>query len=642
MEVVLIFRQLSKKEERELSDLYYSRNVVDKHAGAPGSSELYHKEIKPALRVIVQQGIKLDLAFGTEELNSDFIKDSAKELVKEIRDLGDFELENRSISELLTIERMPLWHYQRFRVFFLLKNEWLINNCINHFAQLSECLTCYVPHNFQKHDYDYNNIRLVKPSYDSNSKITSQSIKYRTIINYSIFFTLRVILGLLNPVNMRGRRYAAIDRSIRQQCKDIRTLKEKNDNFNLYPLFDSQTKELLIISEVETPKFTSPDTFTLHKYYFSGEGRSDRTVYGESILFKGLISLSVYKNRSVYLQKYENAKLRIFQHFNTYQFLKDSSFTKRLRIIDTFFSLNKSTGFFIFKYLCYQKFFKKNKFNSVTAIDENSPATRAILDAARSKNIKIIGIQHGNIGDSQPAYMYSVKDAYNNVMTDQTIVWGEYWAKALVEKGNYRSDTIKIAGQMRSDVIPAMIQRAAAYRSALSDREYIVLFASQPIRDEIYRYRMAFDIFSCFAKNDNVKLVLKLHPAEKGSVEYYKKIANEAGFVNPDIRYEYDLYELLAASDIVITAFSTVGSEAVYFGKTLIIYDPYKEDLLNYVKEKVAIQVTDLATLKTAVDHLTSGSLKANASAYSQFIRKYAYSIDGMATERTIEFIRQS
>lgn len=605
MEVILIFRQLT---DQEAEDVNYS---------ADDNSVVY-----------VLPGIVTNLRSSPQLIPDYIVKDASRDLIDQIKKSGDKLTDNGTLSEEFTLAGVPLWHYQRFRVFFLLRNEWVINNCIDYFAEKGT-LVCYVPAGFH----------LWSKGLDSKVKLyhkeahKKRKLNILSLITYAIFFKLRILISFLRRVKLKDKKHVIVDRSIRQQCRNIKTSEKKWDNFNLYPLFDLDPPGQLIISEVETPKLKGGAPFNLHYYYFSGEGRKQRTIYGEYILFLGLLSLGLYKKHKKLLNTFKTLCSK---------YLSDGKLTdeKELRIFKSFASLQSSTSFYLRKYLCYRHFFLKHDFVSVAAIDENSPATRCILDAGRSAGMKSIGIQHGNIGDSQPAYLYSELDREHKVMADLTITWGNYWSDFLIQQGNYPTDAVKTAGQMRSDLIPGMLKNAEDYRSGISDSPFLVTFASQPIPDSNYRYKVAYDVFACFSGIPQAKLIVKLHPAERNSADYYREIAKEAGYSDPDIRYSIDLYELLAASDLVITCYSTVGSEAVYFGKPLIIYDPFREDLLKYVKEGVAFQATDQDSLTMLVEQLINGSLAPDREKFADFISKYAFAIDGEATKRTLEFLQ--
>ncbi len=630
MEVILIFRPLSEDEEVMLM----SNNTSQ-------------------IQVFYLPGLSVSLPIPVTKIPEKIVTQASIDLISAINSLGDYSINGSSISEILTIDKIPLWHYQRFRVFFLMKKEWVINQCIKSYLPDNTHLSCYVPYDVTIHDKENQKIRVIrggKANQVGGSAAVKSNRNYKALFNYTVFFALRVLIGFFRSPNPQQKAHLIIDRSIRQKCRHINTLEPKLDNYNLSPLFDLNPEGLLIISEVETPKFNSSTPFLLHSFYFNGEGRGDRTVYGESILFRGLLSFDILRNRKQIYNTFHHRAAAIKQCLlesmnkgadDATESANDVINTAAyLRLFSIFMSLQKSSGFYILKYLCYQRYFREYSFRSISAIDENSPATKCILDAARSLSIKSIGIQHGNIGNAQPAYMYTEKDMRNHVMADMTIVWGQYWREFLIQQSSYPPDSVRIAGQMRSDLIPAMLSKSQIFRQGFGDTSFIVLFASQPIADANYRFQIAYNIYKCFSRYPQVKLVQKLHPAERHDNGYYRDIAAKAGNDTVDIYYDIDLYEVLAASDVVITAFSTVGSEAVYFRKPLIIFDPLKEDLLKYVQESVAFQATDQESLNYLVDGLLNGSLSADKEKYEQFIRKYAYSIDGESTKRTIGIIQ--
>ena len=73
-------------------------------------------------------------------------------------------------------------------------------------------------------------------------------------------------------------------------------------------------------------------------------------------------------------------------------------------------------------------------------------------------------------------------------------------------------------------------------------------------------------------------------------MELYHKIAKKYNANNYEINTG-NLYSLIAKCNIVITYYSTVGIEAIYFNKELITLDYNKLDLQSYLKNKVSHNV---------------------------------------------------
>ncbi len=263
----------------------------------------------------------------------------------------------------------------------------------------------------------------------------------------------------------------------------------------------------------------------------------------------------------------------------------NSSESLDLIILSYLRSLHSSTKFFIFKYLAYKKFFTNHKFQSISSIDENSPRIKTILDAAKIFSIKTAGIQHGTIHELHPAYMHTAKDMARKIVPDYTLVWGERWKELLAGKGHYSPESLIITGQIRTDIIPVLQKQTLKRYPDVPENSKIILFASQPQQDPKLRERSALDVFNAVKELREAFLIIKLHPAEFNDFDFYRKLAKKSGCSNYQIVLQEDLYFLISISDIIITCFSTVGAESVYFSKPLIILDHLKQDIQKYVKE---------------------------------------------------------
>jgi CDP-glycerol glycerophosphotransferase (TagB/SpsB family) len=307
--------------------------------------------------------------------------------------------------------------------------------------------------------------------------------------------------------------------------------------------------------------------------------------------------------------------------------------------LEVFESLDKSSGFFLYRYFAARNFFDHSEIKAVIAADENSPLTKSILDAAKFCGIKVIGLQHGTMHDLHPAYLYTENDRKNRVMPDLTLTWGRYWEEFLVEKGNYPKGSVASVGQIRTDIIPVLLSVENQKQVGPTGK---VVFASQPQRDPELRYQAAFDVFKAASKLPESRLIVKLHPREFADSGYYSSIAKDAGCTNYVLDTTSDLYQLIAKCDVLITCFSTVGTETVYFHKPLIILDHLKQDIMGYAAEGVAFHATDSLSLTNILSGIFRGTLKIDRAKYDSFIQKYAYRIDGKVAERCIEAITKS
>ena len=167
----------------------------------------------------------------------------------------------------------------------------------------------------------------------------------------------------------------------------------------------------------------------------------------------------------------------------------------------------------------------------------------------------------------------------------------------------------------------------------------IVVFASQLQQDPLLRERAAKDVFIMAAEMPETHLVIKLHPGEANDVPYYQGIAASVKCTNYRVVNEMDLYELIASCQLLITCFSTVGTETIYFGKPLIILDHLKADLQGYIGDKVAFAAYNSADLVRIATEILQGRLTPDMVAYSSYIYEHSYKIDGNASQRIIDLI---
>lgn len=547
-------------------------------------------------------------------------------LLKEIIEFGDRNIEGKSVVDLLKYEKLSIWHYQKFRVYFFIRNsfyeiEYIKKSIMNEYSEV-ELFTNNSGWNY--YPYDKSKIRI---HFNTSKKAKTNLF---LLFKYIIFFVIRSFYGLFQLNRIKKVKHIIIDHSIKQTMLNIDTLKPVEGNYNLQYLFDKIDKDFIILDEKETPKLKGKSKFFNLKFRFK---TLRNTLFSEIILLKGLMSKKVIKESS-----------KIVKSINdNIQVINDTELLETQRYFFNYFkSLSNSNKLFVFKYLSYRKFFKKfPNINSISSIDENSPRIKSILDAAKQNDIITIGIQHGTMHELHPSYMYSQNDKSKDIVSNYTLVWGNYWKRFLEEKGNYRNGSLKIFGQIRTDIIPKLIQENLKDLSFNPKNKKVVLYASQFQRDENLRRQAAIDLFESIKKIDGTLLVIKLHPSEKNEFDYYHNLASLSNCTNYKILYDYDLYKLIAISDIITTCFSTVGTEAIYFNKPLITIDHLKQDIQGYKKQGVAIQVSTQYELENSIKELLEGDMTIDKEKYSSFISEYANKIDGNISNRIIEFIKE-
>nr|NQU94574.1 hypothetical protein [Bacteroidota bacterium] len=545
-------------------------------------------------------------------------------MLDQVNAFGDKVVDGKIISRHLTFDdNAGIWHYHKFRVYLAIRDKHYELALINQLIQKFEEILVYS--NFDLSVYLENkNVKFL----NRNQK---KKIQYFDILIYGIYLLMRIITGLFQSKNNRNKKHLVIEKGELQPV--VREdLSVKPGNYILEYLLQKLTGDFLIVNQKDIPKFVDGKKFRIKPEYFINRNHHIKRIHSEYYLFAGLIS------RKVRI-KQKKICSRLSQRYGQLRSHANSAFERD--VITEYEKLHKTSCYYILNYLIYCRLFQKSSFTTVTTVDENSPSVKPILDAAKRNGVETIGIQHGNIYDLLMSYRYTEKDAGFNVMPDLTLVWGDYFKKFLLETCNYPSAKLAVAGQIRTDIIP-MLSRSSSTNpfSDIGPSKQILMFASQPQPDATLRKQAALDVFEATRINPDLFLIIKLHPAEKYDFDYYHRLAKQANCANYKIVYAYDLYLTISMSSIVVTCYSTVGSEAIYFNKPLIILDHQKQDLLKYHASGVAFQATNGMELRKIIGGIVNRELTINQQAYNHFIDQYAYKIDGKSADRCIRMIR--
>ena len=534
----------------------------------------------------------------------------------EIINLGDKFIGSNSVAQLLSFEQASIWHYHKFRTYFFIRNiNYELKKLENIPLGQDGPIDFYCSNEFRFAADRLSGYNLIFSSRKKQSPSIYILLKYMLFVLLRIFLNLRVSIKRADYLFLLPERYSNI--------LDLNTQKIRRGNYLLDYLLDKVDKKYAILAEVPIPKVKADSSFDFCRNYFETKMSGIYKKGMESLFFRyGFISAIKIRKEKERLEE-------------VYRILEESNLRMNEQLAIAFIkSLHSSSIFYLWRYFAAKAFFNKGSYKAILATDENSPLTKSILDAAKFHGIKIIGMQHGTMHDLHPAYIYTKKDIQNRVIPDYTLVWGHYWKKFLIEKGNYPDSSIIEIGHLRTDIIPKLLENKQDAKTTFK-----LVFASQPQRDPYLRKQAAFDVFSASKDIPELELIVKLHPREYRDVDYYKSISEEAGCNNYTIDTNTDLYQLIASCDALITCFSTVGAETIYFNKPLIVLDHLKQDIQRYIEEGVAFQVTNDVELQNVILKLKTGGEKFSDKAYIEFIKNYAYKIDGNTGNRIVNFI---
>jgi hypothetical protein len=540
--------------------------------------------------------------------------------MEEVLQFGDLQIGDQTVAELFRIDTASVWHYHKFRVYFTVRNLMYFLQPVAQQFKTFDGHIWFISSEAKPLQNLFSEVSFRFPEVKVKAKFNlGHLISYLVLVKFRVFSYLFSSRKKPEYLLYLTEKYSTV--------LDKNTLKLESGHHILEYLISELDNRFALLTEVLMPKSKGKSDYSFSWKQYQRSWNHQPKIFLEGFLISGLLKRSVRKSA-------KEAQQTIRRFYPKVREL-ELSLVQKLAI-EVFQSLDKSSGFFIYRYFGARNYFKDSGIKAVIAGDENSPLTKSILDAARFCGIKIIGLQHGTMHDLHPAYLYTSNDSKNRVMPDLTLTWGKNWEEFLIEKGNYPADSVVSVGQIRTDIIPVLLQ-SEKQKQAVPMQQ--IVFASQPQRDPELRYQAAYDVFKAARKLSKSKLIVKLHPREFADSDYYAAIAKEARCTNYILDTTSDLYQLIASCDVLITCFSTVGTETVYFYKPLVILDHLKQDIQGYAAEGVAFQATDADSLTGILSGILRGSLKVDRTKYDSFIQKYAFQIDGKVAERCIRAI---
>lgn len=187
--------------------------------------------------------------------------------------------------------------------------------------------------------------------------------------------------------------------------------------------------------------------------------------------------------------------------------------------------------------------------------------SRVLTIIASMQGIPSFCLQHGLILGEE-AYLPAFATTY--------LVYGQFEKDWYMQRG-VREEQIRIAGHPRYDGIftaPRLYSPLVLKKLKLTPAKKTVLLATQPYNTDFY-----VELTNLLVTDPSIQVIIKPHPWEKAKNRTEKYIELEKS--NPQVKYvtsEIPLYNLIASSDLVVVANSTVGLEAMLIDKPVVVY----------------------------------------------------------------------
>uniref|UniRef100_A0A7V4KBJ5 Uncharacterized protein n=1 Tax=Fervidobacterium pennivorans TaxID=93466 RepID=A0A7V4KBJ5_FERPE len=204
-----------------------------------------------------------------------------------------------------------------------------------------------------------------------------------------------------------------------------------------------------------------------------------------------------------------------------------------------------------------------------------------IIKTAKQMGIKVGEFQHGVITKLHPAYNYGTavftSEWYKEYLPDYLLTYGDFWneqAKIPTKKvtiGNphfwFNYNSSKVNNKVPSNI---------------GKKNKTILIVSQWTVTDIN-----VDLAKKLSRmiDDHYRIVFRLHPGEVAFKEKYQELFN---YKNIEVNKSGDIYELIRASDYVVSVYSTTIFEAASFGKPVYIYKHPLAEL--YIPESLGLR----------------------------------------------------
>lgn len=459
---------------------------------------------------------------------------------------------------------------------------------------------------------------------------------FRRLGEYLMLFTIRAIIGAFQLIRLKVSSSKQANNVIISSPEYIQSVininnTKKNIKANNYLSYllekVKKRKDFIILSDIQPPRLTEVYSRPTKKHFVM-------PVYGKRALNFDVFTFATLFNPKLWLQFRATKK-----HLASITLAPNTP--AKYRAIFTIAQptfINVYQG--VYRCLAANLMFKWVRIKSIGGTNEHAVSNKPMLDAARKRSIVTYGIQHGLL--SAFYRTFHPKDTAYQPIPDHTILWGMHWQQLLLQyQSVYTLANTHVLGHLKTDIIPHL--KSSLHPSnldqRLSDNKKTLLYATQPMvgSERAIRQQLTKDFFQLCKAFPEYQFIIKLHPFDTEE-SYFHNIARQLG-TNNYIIINTDIYRLLAVCDALLVYHSTVGAEAVYFGKPVLVANYNHNDVAGYIASGIGYGFDSYLQLQEQYQTIVQGQLNNHQKAQQQFIQERAYKIDGQTAKRYLQFI---
>ncbi len=278
---------------------------------------------------------------------------------------------------------------------------------------------------------------------------------------------------------------------------------------------------------------------------------------------------------------------------------------------------------------------------------------RAIVAAAKLKGIPALSVQHGIYSPYFIHYNYNEADISPNrgagapycPIADRFAVYSQQDKDNFTNRGKVKESDVIISGQPRYDILAKADkvfskERTFAKLNLDPEKKLIVWMTQSHAFTPQENERNRNVIYNAVKSLKDVQLVIKLHPEENKKAVQYRK---DKTFKPIIVRgWGSFTFELLHASDIVITHYCTTAIEAIILNKPVVIID-FSSELAQvlYIETGAAICVNREDALASAIEKILCNKQirQEIGEAQQRYISESGCFQDGQASQIVADLI---
>jgi hypothetical protein len=277
--------------------------------------------------------------------------------------------------------------------------------------------------------------------------------------------------------------------------------------------------------------------------------------------------------------------------------------------------------------------FRRYRINTVLGTDSGSAAGRALFRTAERMGIASYFIQHGVFGDLPGQADY---------FTDsQILVWGKTSRDSLLHSGVPEPKRIHAFGS------PFLEQQFDILKNtdiSLEEHSDVIVAFGIPsdICSEVSFRVAAEEIVHAAQELPHLRFLVKLHPGDHSGI--FTRLAERAALPNFHVVKTGDIYRMIAGSRVVLTQFSTSGSEAIHLGRPVVaVLLDGTEWRIDYLVEDAAYVVRRAGELRPLLENILSVDANEHrlADRQRQFAKDFLHRENKSAAERLADLIQE-